>query len=90
MCAIHIVGRRVRIRQSELDRFLASGKIRTATAGAEAEPVATDELATAVAEFSRRVGADDVSEPVGALRAMAADAGKLGDALERQAQTKGG
>jgi excisionase family DNA binding protein len=83
--AIHVGARRVRIRQSELDRFIAAGE----TASGEEKPRESDTVTPTLAEVVRAIGAKDSAELVSTLRGFAAAAAKLADALEAQPQTTG-
>jgi len=84
--AIHVGARRVRIRQSELDRFIAADE----TASGYEKPRESDTVTATVAEVLRATGAQDSAELVSTLRQFAAAALKLADALEAQARTTGG
>ena len=80
--AVHAGARRVRIRQSELDRFLSAAET-TGRADPPEPPVPEGEpLAGAISAVFR---AQDPIELVAALRALAAAADRLAAALESHA-----
>jgi excisionase family DNA binding protein len=86
---LYVGSRRVRIRESELGRFISAGETDARARNPQGES-APDDLALAVAEVLRRTGAKDTAELVSTLRDIAAAAEKLGEALEGQAETAGG
>jgi excisionase family DNA binding protein len=86
---LYVGSRRVRIRESELERFISAGETDTRAPNTQGESV-PDGLALAVAEVLRRTGAKDTAELVSTLRDIAAAAEKLADALKGQAETAGG
>ncbi len=79
--AVRIGARRVRIRQSELDRFIAAGEPQTATTN-EGEPRAA-ELTTALADALRASNGENPAELAAALRNLAATAERLADSLDQ-------
>jgi excisionase family DNA binding protein len=72
--ATRIGQRRVRIRQSELDRFIAAGESNNGDDAAPIDPELSSALAAAA-------DAKDTTELAAALRAVAAAAERLADAL---------
>src|SRR5437763_16613502 len=66
LAAVRVGARRVRVRRSDLDRFL--------DAGGSADPGTTDELEN-LAELSRAAGQGEIRERASTLRALAAAAG---------------
>jgi excisionase family DNA binding protein len=75
LSAIYLGQRRVRIRRSELDRFLAAGET-----GRNKPEHKQSDLDGAMANVLR---AQDSTEMVAALRTLAAAAERLADSLER-------
>jgi excisionase family DNA binding protein len=79
LAGVRVGSRRVRVRRSELDRFLAAGQPKPREAP---ERGATAELATALRDPARAAEAEDPAGLAGALRAVAAAAERLAVALE--------
>ncbi len=79
--ALRIGTRRVRVRQSDLDRFIAAGEEEAAAALEDHE--AAGQLATALLKALAAIETRDATELASALRALAATAGGLADALEK-------
>jgi hypothetical protein len=90
------VGRRVRVRQSELDRFLAAGETAEveqpngAPQASDADQMpgleaiaARDQFIGALTEILRRASTQDPAELADALREVAAAAEALADTLQR-------
>ncbi len=80
--AIHVGSRRVRIRQSELDRFIAAGE--TQPRAEDTKPSAPTEPADLTGAMAEIMRATDTTEMVAALRALAAAAERLAAAMGRR------
>jgi excisionase family DNA binding protein len=81
LVAVRVGSRRVRVRRSELDRFLAGEAHHNETADKHANA----ELATALRHAARAADAEDPAGLAEALRAVAAAAERLAVALEGHA-----
>jgi len=80
--ALHVGPRRVRIRQSEVDRFLAAGETHAAATGGDGVPGEPDALAAALTDALRATRAEDSSDLASALRTLASVAERLAAAPE--------
>jgi len=80
--ALHVGPRRVRIRQSEVDRFLAAGETHAAATWGDGVPGEPDALAAALTDALRATRAEDSSDLASALRTLASVAERLAAAPE--------
>lgn len=83
--AVRVGSRRVRVRRAELDEFLAAGATQAPEVPSSAERDSRDELAAAMIRAGELLGDGDRPELVDALRAVAAQAQRLADAVSQQA-----
>jgi excisionase family DNA binding protein len=83
--AVRLGQRRVRVRESELERFLAAGEMpadRGDQPDREPGAVARDQFISALSEILRRARTQDPAELASALREVAAAAEALADTLQ--------